>query len=126
MKAFDVEVGVRVKSTSEWPNKKGTVIGTKLSDGNEVVAVEWENGCLTKVNINDVEILDSELERDYEEIKKKVEMAAALLDDSNILAKKHNTSLSSLEYHQDDVNIGIGNLMDALNNAGWSTSSMSC
>jgi hypothetical protein len=125
MKAFDVEVGASVKNNG-WPIKRGSVIGTKLSDGDEVIAVEWADGSLTKVNVNDVEIVDSELERDYEEIRKKVEMAAALLADSNIMAKKHNTSLSSLEYNQDDMDVGIGQLFDALRGAGWSTSSMSC
>ena len=128
MKTLNAEVGASIKDTSESPHKRGTIIGTKLSDGPSVVAVEWSDGSLSKVNLDtdDVVIVDSELERDFDEIRSKVEMAAALLGGANLVAQKHRTDLSSLRYDEDDIDLGIGELFSALRNAGWSTSSMSC
>ena len=124
MKAIDIEIGAWVRDHEKHPVRKGTVIGTKLSDGDETVAVEWSDGCLTKENINDLTLVDSKLEQDYEKIKELIVVASKALGEANLLARENHTSLSSLEYHDDDLS--LHDLMQALDAAGWSTSSMSC
>jgi hypothetical protein len=123
MKALDIEIGTAVRKRNEYATK-GTIIGNKMLDGDEVVAVEWLDGSLTKYNINDLRIVSSELERDYEEIKEKILAAAVMLNEANLLASKHDTDISSLAY--DNIDFGIGKLHISLRNAGWSTSSLDC
>jgi hypothetical protein len=118
MKTKDLAVGTSVHHRLD-KTVIGTIIGNKLSDGDEVVAVEWANGDLQKVNVNDLE--DRSLEFAYEQIQKKMSEAAAALDAARILATANHTSLYSLN---DELN--FSDFFEALDSAGWSTSSMFC
>jgi hypothetical protein len=127
MKAKDVAVGVKVQDVCNYPVKNGIIIGTKLSDGDAVVAVEWSNGSLAKVNIADLSVIDPLLERDFHDIAAKIAKAALLIGEANVLARNHKTDLSSLAYNYDEhIDHGVSALFTALNNAGWNSSSMSC
>lgn len=117
MKAKDLEIGTRV--SKKLNGRLGTVIGNKLSDGDEVVAVEWNDGSLTKANVNDLE--NRAIELAYELIQEKMIEAAAALNAARILASDNHTSLSSLYY-----NLDFSAFFDAMDDAGWSTSSMHC
>lgn len=118
MKASEFEVGAAIITIND--TYTGKIIGNNLTDGDQVVAVEWANGNLEKVNINDIKKVNVELEVDYALIKEKVAHAAMLLGESNDLAKKYHTDLSSMN------EINCYGLFRALSDAGWSTSSMSC
>jgi hypothetical protein len=125
MKAKDVEIGTTIKNPLlRGGTIKGTIIGTKLSDGDEVVAVEWSDGSLTKANINDLDIIDTALERDYEKIKELVATASKALTEASLLAQENGRLLSALQYSDEDFAFDI--LFGALESAGWATSSMAC
>lgn len=126
MKASDFEIGATVKSCET--GTRGTIIGNKLSDGDQVVAVEWENQTLTKYNISDLKLVNSTLEAEYAIIQENVRAAAHLLSEANKIAQKNGTNLCGLEqeYDGDEPLINMGALMNALDEGGWSTSSMSC
>lgn len=126
MKASDFEIGATVKSCEA--GTRGTIIGNKLSDGDQVVAVEWEDQTLTKYNVSDLKLIDTTLEAEYAIIQEKVRAAAQLLSEANQIAKKNKTSLYELEqnYVDDEPVINFGSLMSELDEGGWSTSSMSC
>ena len=127
MKAKDVEIGAKVRDVGQYPVQRGTIIGTKLSDGDEVVAVEWADGSLTKANINDLTVVDPELENDFQQIALCMKAAAKLINEANLLAKNHGTDISSLYYNEEeDIDLSISTLFNALNSAGWSASSMLC
>lgn len=123
MLAKNVKIGTRIKTdTYDKSVVKATVIGNQLSEGGAIVAVEWDDGLLEKVDINNYRIIDSELESVYHQIQEKLSAASLAIEEANDLAKKHNFSLSDIY----DEEIGRWDLMSALQAAGWSTSSMSC
>lgn len=131
MKAHEVKVGEKVSAmVSRGPKntKKmtGTVIGIKVSDGDEVVAVEWDDGKLQKMNVNDLEFVD--MEEDFKMIASKIHEAANLLSEANELATKHQTSLSNLFYTNNE-HAGYGefrHLFNELDAGGWRASTMLC
>lgn len=57
MRASDLDIDTQVK----LDGKRGTVIGNKLS-GDNMVAIEWEDGTLTKECATDLSVVDSALE----------------------------------------------------------------
>lgn len=124
MKAINIDIGSRVRMVADVDHK-GTVIGNKLPSGDEVLAIEWDNGELDRVNVHDVELYDAQIEKDFEQVQKEIELAAEALGRANALCSKHKTDLSSAIYN-DDYHITIRSLFQELNGAGWSTSSMNC
>jgi hypothetical protein len=122
MKASDIAIGTRVRSKSSCSGGRGTVVGNKLrADTNDSVAVEWDNGTVHRMQILDLELLDDDLEAAYEAISLRVAEASAALARANKIAREHNTSLSELR-----LQLGMHSLLEELDNAGWSSSSMRC
>lgn len=126
MKASDFPVDTRVVLKHET-SRKGIVIGNKLSDSDEVVAVEWDSGDLLKVNVNDLmpeKTLDEEF---HALLMEKIEAAAALLGEANALAKTKGYRLRDLEYDDDgETDVSLYPILKQINAGGWSTSSMGC
>jgi hypothetical protein len=111
--------GVRVKAKD---GSRGTVLGESKKTPGEF-AVEWDDGELAKHEAGDLELVDTQLETDYEAIQEALSAAAEKLSEANALASKHNTDLYNLHYSDD---ISFSDLFSELNEAGWSTSSMRC
>ena len=60
MKAKDIAVGTKVVYNVN-ASIKGRVISTDLSDGDEVIAIQEDDGELTKINVNEISIISNEL-----------------------------------------------------------------
>jgi hypothetical protein len=116
-------VGCRVRDSVD-PATKGTVIGHPLKN-TELVAVEWDNGELQKVSTTSGEIIlvNTALEADFNKIAEKIKEASAAINEANLLAKKNKTDLNTLHY---DGEVDCRDMFSALDNAGWSASSMRC
>jgi len=123
---FSIESSIQLKSNL---NKRGTVIGNRLSDGDQVVAVEWEDGTLTKVNVNDIQIclsMEEEFSVMVEEVNDKLKQAADLILEANELASKKGKNLQSTDDRDYDRLFEIGHIENAMEEAGWQTSSWYC
>jgi len=59
-KTFQKANQVKVDSTVKYyaSNRVGRVICNSLKDGDEAIAVEWDNGELAKVNVNDIVFME--------------------------------------------------------------------
>lgn len=107
--------------------RTGTVIGNALSVP-DLVAVEWSDGSLAKVH---VDLLlredDMALELEFEAINAKVAEAARLLSEAAKAAGKHGKDLNDFNYDTDDRYFpAIDDMMSAIDDAGWRSSSLSC
>jgi len=116
MKASDFDIGDAVKDYDT--SKRGTVIGNKLSDGDQVVAVEWDDGSLTKANIDDLTKHDTALEAEFAVVQVKITQAAQLLNEANSILKARGLSR--------EENFDYSALFTEIRRAGWSTSSINC
>ena len=125
MKASDFEVGDMVKDYDT--GNRGTVIGNKLSDGDHVVAVEWDDGSLTKANVDELTKHDTVLEAEFAVVQVKLTQAAQLLNEANNLLKARGLSLRGASYDENGgENFDYSDLFSEIRRAGWSTSSMNC
>jgi hypothetical protein len=125
MKASDFDIGDAVKDYDT--GNRGTVIGNKLSDGDQVVAVEWDDGSLTKANIDDLTKHDTALEAEFAVVQVKITQAAQLLNEANSLLKARGLSLREASYDENgEENFDYSALFTEIRRAGWSTSSMNC
>lgn len=121
--ASDLDIGTIISLNGV----SGTVIGNQLSDGDSVVAVEWNDGSLTKANVADLILRNSELEADYAEIQIKLSQAAQALSDANRIALKHKKVIRDMGYDFDsEEELDFDELFSQLREAGWTTSSMNC
>jgi len=70
----------------------------------------------------------SKIEKDFAEIQAKMDQAAQLIREANKLALASDKALClyDLIYESDEDALSNSELYSALNNAGWSTSSMGC
>jgi hypothetical protein len=127
MKASDFPVDTRVVM-ADYHNDKGTVIGNKMRSGDEIVAVEWDNGTLTKINVNELLTEQSLFEDDFNayklEINAKLEAASALILEANALAAVRGNDLQSQGNY--DYIFAVDLIEDAMHTAGWNTSSWHC
>lgn len=138
---FTAQVRVALKGESV-PLQRGTVVGAakpqvgSLNVPLDSVIVEWDNGAVQKVTIRSL-ILESQVEAEEAkmmkenekleeefadlttQIQEKLAQAAKLISESTSLAEEAGTDLQSL---YDETRP----LMRALDDAGWSTSSMRC
>lgn len=120
MSREEFAVGSRVRD--EDNTQKGTVIGHSAKEA-EIVAVEWDDGELEKVDYNCLVLVDTALEADFEKIEAAMSQAAAKLNEAQALAAKHGKDLYNLHYEGD---LSFSEMFHALDNAGWSSSSMRC
>lgn len=126
MKPSDFDIQSRVWDKND-KKRTGVVIGNTLSASN-LVAIEWEDGSLTKV---DVSLLltekDMALELEFEAINNKLAEAARLLSEAAESAAKHGKDLNDYDYDTDDRYFpAIDDLMGAIDDCGWRSSSLSC
>jgi len=139
MEVKDCIVGTRVAAIDKGqPCFKGTIKSDVEADKKlgHVVIVEWGNRHLQKVDIRELiteaegfaqdEYVRSEqnrLEREFEHaqfaVTVKMKEAADAINAAVKLAKEKGSSLQ-------DMYSAVVPLMDALDNAGWNTSSFSC
>jgi hypothetical protein len=130
---LDTIVALNATTATTAPLRRGKVVGFGAS---EIVLVEWPGGTISKASmrnllteqeadIKEAKLLakEAELNREFNEaskqIKDKLTTASNLIIEASKLAAKNHTDLQSM-YDE------CRPLMQALDNAGWSTSSMSC
>ena len=139
MELQNCKVGTRVAFIDKWqPCNKGVVkskVEPYMNHGLMVI-VEWDNGLLEKVNLSsliteaegiaqDARIREEQdrLEADWAQVEslvtEKLNAAAALINEANALASKAGKELHEMWD-------STSHLMDAMDDAGWRTSSMSC
>jgi hypothetical protein len=97
MKAKDMKLETAVV-VSGADRRRGTVIGNKISKDDELVAVEWSNGEITKINVNRLIPAPPSVEEAYEAIKSAMSAAISSLKTANELADKHSVYLSEVDY----------------------------
>lgn len=126
--ASDIEVEKEVQLIAN-KQKRGVVIGNKLSDGDQVIAVEWADGTLAKVNVNDVQICLS-MEEEFELVKNlvndKLAEAALAIKEAARLARENGHDLLEPDYGSPRSEFEIGLVESAMDDAGWATSSWYC
>jgi hypothetical protein len=131
----DCKVGTRVAQKSEFfPCEKGEIINDAVKYETTMV-VEWDSGYISREYVSELITETEGLARDaqfqdekeqYEakfnavraEISSKMDAAAALIKDAHTLARGADRKLSELMESNDFI--------DAMGEAGWRTSSLSC
>lgn len=109
--------------------RRGVVIGNKVSDGDQVIAVEWNDGSLCKVNVNDIQVclsLEEEFRQAQNTVNEKLQEAAKLIKEASSLAGMYGKDLRSWDSDGEDYLFDQGLLEDAMEDAGWNTSSWHC
>jgi hypothetical protein len=124
MKAYEMAIGTRIAKRYSEGRAEGTVIANNLRAGDEVVAVEWDfSSQIDTVNVNDVRIIPSVLDRDYEQIRKSITESHAALLEAVEIVERHGISL------RDDVDyedVSFNDLETAINEVPWASSSSNC
>lgn len=123
---FPVDTNIQHRGNNK---RRGVVIGNKLSDGDQVVAVEWADGALTKVNVNDIQkclSLEEEFQQMRSEVNAKIQAAADLIREAATLAEAHGKDLRSYDRDAEDYMFDQYELESAMADAGWNTSSWGC
>lgn len=126
MKPLDFALQSKVWDKDD-KTRTGVVIGNALSTP-DLVAVEWSDGTLAKVH---VDLLlreeDMALELEFQAINAKVEEAARLLSEAALAAGKLGKDLNDYNYDTDERYFpAIDDMMGAIDDAGWRSSSLSC
>lgn len=126
MKPLDFALQSRVWDKDD-KKRTGTVIGNALSVP-DLVAVEWSDGSLTKAHVDTLLTeRDMALELEFEAINAKIAEAARLLSEAAKSATMHGKELNDYNYDTDDRYFpAIDDLMEAIDDAGWRSSSLSC
>lgn len=126
--AADFPNDTRVVSKANH-NRKGTVIGNKLRQGDHVVAVEWEDGNLARVNVADL-LTEASLEDEFKafqaEVDGKLSEAAKLIREAATLAESRGKDLLSYDPDGEDNMFDTYQIESAMRDAGWNTSSWHC
>jgi hypothetical protein len=120
MEAEDFEAGMKVIARhADWdPPRKATVIGRSVSEP-DMIAVEWEDGELDRVAFDCLEAYDESFEKDFEQIKAKLEQATELLSEARDIAEKRGTTIRNLSY---DYDLDTSLLKEIAMDVGWSSS----
>jgi hypothetical protein len=79
---------------------EGIIVNNYHKDSDQTVIVEWENGTFTKENVNDLEIILSPLEKEYLQIKNKMNQGLTLLKEAEDLAQKNKTNIHDYEFEE--------------------------
>lgn len=112
-------------------NRNGRVIGVPqyANDRGQLVAVEWSDGALERVRIDNLltkESLEDEFRAVQKEINEKLQEASKLIKEASSLAAMHGKDLRSWDSDGEDYCFDQGLLEDAMEEAGWNTSSWHC
>lgn len=121
-KDFAVDSGVQSKLDK---TRKGTVIGHSKNDIFSV-AIEWADGTLSKVNVHDLTptlSAEEEFKALQVVIGEKFAAAAALIEEANQLAEEagHDPVGDNYDFYDQ-----VRPLVNAMDSAGWNSSSWSC
>lgn len=125
-KDFAIDSLIQAKANK---SRKGTVLGNSLRDGDHVLAVEWDDGSLAKVNVLDVEVslsLEEEFNLFKSEVDAKLSQAAALIREAAVLAESRGKDLLSFDSEAEDSMFDTYQIERAMESAGWNTSSWHC
>lgn len=109
-------------------SRKGTVIG-KSSQGDQVVAVEWDSGDLARVNVNDIRTeasLEDEFKEFQESVDAKLTEAAKLIREAGQMAAQRGVDLQDYDSEGEEPLFDYGQIEGAMRSAGWNTSSWHC
>jgi hypothetical protein len=126
--ASDFTVGMDVQHKGNT-KRRGVVIGNQLSDGDQVVAVEWADGQLAKVNVNDIQkclSMEEEFALMRTQVNEKLQAAADLISEATNLAKAHGKNLLSNDDEDYEPLFDTDAIEGAMDDAGWNTSSWHC
>ena len=129
MDIMDAKAGSKV-CLKAAPSCSGTISGSSHQN-DHCVLIEWDNGWISRENVEDLNKEPTALELEYQEMQKKLDEATKLIREVAISAKANSISLRELWY---DASIELGNLHQALNDDAdldtgewaWSSSSPSC
>jgi hypothetical protein len=125
--AADFPPDTRIVSRANL-TRKGTVIG-KSSQGDQVVAVEWDSGDLARVNVADIRT-EASLEDEFNEFRELVDAklaeAASLIREAARMAESRGKDLQDYDSENDDYLFDYGQIEGAMRDAGWNTSSWHC
>jgi len=108
--------------------RQGIVVSNKLRDPN-MVAVDWDDGELNKVNVDyllTVTDLEEEFKLLVQRVDAKLELAASLILEAADLAKSQEKELISGYGYESHSDFNTRVLENAMDKAGWSTSSWYC
>lgn len=125
-KDFAVDSTIQAKTNKA---RKGTVLGNNLKDGNQVLAVEWDDGSIGKVNANDVEVslsIEEEFNLFRDEVNDKLARAAKLIREAGALADSKGKELLDSDPDDGDGLFDTYQIEQAMSAAGWNTSSWHC
>jgi len=112
-------------------SRKGRVIGVPqyANDRGQLLAIEWGDGALERVRIDNLlteKSLEDEFKAVQDEINGKLQEAAKLIKEAASLAEAHGKDLRSFDTYGEDYLFDQGLLEDAMEEAGWNTSSWHC
>jgi len=107
--------------------RTGLVIG-RSAIAEDMIAVEWDEGDLERIHENDLLTeQDMKMELEFKAVNEKLQQAAILLREAAKSAEKFGKSLEEYDYNTDERYFpAIRDLMRAMDDAGWRTSSMNC
>lgn len=95
----------------------------------DLVAVEWDDGQLSKVHEDDLLTEDDmAMELEFKDINDKLAQAAKLFKEAAQAANKHGKELNDYDYDTDEELFpAVNDLLRSMrDDAGWSTSSLRC
>lgn len=125
--AADFPPDTRIVSRANL-SRKGCVIG-KSSQGDQVVAVEWDSGDLARVNVADIRT-EVSLEEEFNEFRELVDAklaeAANLIREAAKMAESRGKELQDYDPDTDDRLFDYSQIEGAMRDAGWNTSSWHC
>ena len=123
----DFPIGTAVVSKANH-NRKGIVIGNRLRN-DSLVAVEWTDGELARVNVIDL-LTEASLENEFQafrdEVNAKLQEAAKLIGEASALAATRGKDLQDYDSECEDDLFDHYVLKSAMGQAGWNTSSWNC
>ncbi len=118
-KAAEVSIGTKVRMFGN--TCEGTVIGNQLPSGDEIIAIEWGSGSLTRENVNDVEEVPNEMESDFEKIRTLMRESILALQEAVTYADKHSMTLTDIDYKD---GFSFYDLKDSVEDVVWNSSSI--
>jgi hypothetical protein len=125
--AIDFEIGSTIQLINN-KSRKGIVLGNKMRDGDNVLAIEWNDGSLDKVRTNEIEpslSIEEEFKLVQKQVNSKLEEASKLIREATDLALQNGKDLVPLDFYA-ERKFNTEQLESAIKYAGWSTSSWYC
>ena len=99
MHIMDATAGRQVYLQSS-PKQRGTISGASHQNDHCVI-VEWDNGLISREDVEDLMQELSPMEKDYQEAQLKIDQAAQLLKEASIITATYEVSLYAASCNQD-------------------------